>query len=171
MKKYKILVSLLALLISSCLSAQDKTDSLIFKTAIEYNNYIIDEQIKVTDEMNKLTVAINYNRINEFDIIYKAVLDSSKSACNNIMKIEPYNGNREFRDAAKDLFGFYCRTTKNKTSIFIRILKKQANISSCDQRKVNRLNARIEKKEKELVEAFGLAQQKFAKENNFTIAK
>lgn len=153
------------------LSAQDNADSTEFKTAIEYNNYIIDEQIKVTDAMNILAKAINANSVNDFDKYYKIQLDQAQSSLASIKKLGTYNGNGEFRNEAVKLFAFYYKITKKKINIFIKILKKQDRITARDQKRINRINDKIAVKEEALDAAFVLAQQKFAKENNFTIAK
>ncbi|MFH0865569.1 MAG: hypothetical protein V1904_05215 [Bacteroidota bacterium] len=171
MKTYKIPVFLFLLLNSFYLSAQDKADSAKFKTAIEYNNYIIDEQVKVTDAMNVFAKAINDNSVNDFDKYFKIQLDQSQSSLSAIKKLGTYNGNGEFRYEAVKLFAFYYKTTRKKISIFIKILKKQDRITAGDKKRINRINDKIVVKEEALNASFVLAQQKFAKENNFTIAK
>jgi hypothetical protein len=169
MKKLTSLILLFVSLNSFHLSAQKESGTPQFKTAIEYNNYIIAEQTKINGTMTLLSDAIQSGTNDDMDKALDAVNLQAKSSCAAIQKLDSYNKNEGFRNSAQKLFAFYSHISKKEFRQMIKILKKGDRISEKDIKHMNKINESITKKETLLYEAFTTAQETFAKENNFTI--
>lgn len=169
MKKIILLLAICYLSGAFKLAAQKTGDTAEFKSAIDYNNYIIAEQEKVVTGMNRLSLAIDKDLCNDMD----KALDSLKILTEKSLKVikgmGAYNNNFEFRDAAVNLFSFYCKISKKEFKTMVNILKKGDKITKKDEKKIGDINIKITNKENILDTFFSDAQQKFAKENNFTI--
>lgn len=152
------------------LSAQKNNNPPEFKSAIDYNNYIISEQEKVLAGMNKLSKAVENDSYNDMDNALDTLKIQSKKSLKVIKGMGIYNNNTEFRDAAVNLFSFYFKISKKEFKTMVKILKKGDKISQKDIDVINDMNRIISEKENVLDTSFSEAQQKFAKENNFSIS-
>lgn len=151
------------------LNAQVDTSKFNKKAAIEYNNYIINEQLKVTDAMKNLTLTLVDDNLGEVNKYYQCLIDTSKTVYNRIKKLKSFNKNKEFRNSAKKLFAFYYKTSKGSTNDLLKIVTKTEEISDTEKKKLEKINAQITKKEQRIYSAFMQAQKKFSEENKFSI--
>jgi hypothetical protein len=142
-----------------------------FKTAIEYNDYIISEQNKVVASMNLLSQAVESGTYLDMDKALDSVRAQTKRSLKVIKGMDGYNNNTALKSAAVKLFSFYCKISKKEFKKMVGILKKGDKIKVKDMACMEKLSERISSGEMPLDDIFAKAQEDFAKENNFTLNK
>lgn len=152
--------------------AQTDINPKIFKTAVEYNDYIISEQTAIGNQINELMALVN-DTSSTFDQAKKklgVLAARSKEAEENARKLPSYNGNTSFRDAAASLFLFYYTTFSSDYATIIDLMYNGGGSNEAYER-IDSIIANISVREKNYDELFSSEQKKFADDNNFTISE
>ncbi len=121
----------LAACIASCTGPIRGRNGVVYKTAAEYNDYIINRQLNVVQH------------IVDFSNVSKKDLDSSgrllgtyqlitRQMTNEINGMPAYEGDSTFRDAAVNLFNFYSHLFRNEYPQIIEYRKKGMFLTSDD---------------------------------------
>lgn len=157
------------ILFAGTLPSMAQADRIIpqFKSAIEYHDFILEEQTLFTKGMSKLTDAINESNSGEIKSCLNAQLTQAKGSWKLMKKMPEYNGNEEFRNSAILLFEFYYKMTKNQITKIVKIVDKVEGVTIKEKNHLDKLNKQIEKKETVQDDSFNKALEKFAKDNNF----
>lgn len=171
MKKIILLIALSCMSFVLSLSAQDKKASMTFKSAIDYNNFIIDEQEKVGTCMNHLSQAVESGTPQDMNDALDTLQVQTKKSKNVIGKLGAYNNNKDFRNAAVKLFLFYYKISRKEFKKMVKVISKGDKITKKDISVIDTIDKSISAKETILDASFSEAQQKFARENNFTIGE
>ncbi len=142
-----------------------------FKTAVEYNNFLVGEQKSVIEKINAVYDILN----KDFDEkqawkAHKMLVKQCDLAIKNVTKATAFENNEDFKKASLDLLNCYHDYTNNGLAEIIGIYAN-TNRTQAD---VDRFNALVDTFE--LLEGLNLllfeyAQEDFANANNFTVAK
>ncbi|MFH0893455.1 MAG: hypothetical protein V2A54_03375 [Bacteroidota bacterium] len=180
MKKILFLIPVIAMFAMSCNNSgdsksSDNKDSVKaeprFASATEYNAFIIGEQTKIINTILDLSASFEKDEEKVIRDKYAAFGKQTNLSLEEVKKLEAYNGNTEFREAAIKLFGFYKEIYDKdyKTLIDIVCLKDKA--TKKDLKKLDKIVEDVTLKEKEFDSLFASAQNKFAAQNNMKIKK
>jgi len=133
-------------------------------TPVEYNDKIVNEQVKIAKLMFDIPATINDPETTEITI-NKAIAQAD-SSIENLEKLGGYKGDNTFQQAAINLFKFYkeiCQKDFREMFSLINQMKTQTEPDS--QAVVNRIqeiSQNIAEKEKSFDESFANAQKSFA---------
>lgn len=143
-----------------------------FKTAVEYNDYIVGQQDVVGTAILNLNMAMSEETIYRESIqpYYDDLLAASKIGLANISKMPAYEGNIELRNAAIELFVFYEQTFNNEYKQLLDLVFKE----DLDDESLNQIDILLEKitnDEKPIDEKFAKVQAAFAKKHGFDLTQ
>ncbi len=156
--------SLLLFCFVSCNQKQEETIS-----ATEYNNQIIGEQTKIMNSMLTFIDAIQTSDKVKIDETRKNITSSCELSLTYLKKMEVFDKNFKFRDAAIKLITFYKEISEKEYFEMQQILEKGMNIVQADIEKMDEIDKTVGEKETQLDAEFQNAQQEFAKKYNVTI--
>lgn len=141
-----------------------------FKTAVEYNDYIVQQQnligtqiIKFNEEMGKEGATAT-----SVQPYYEKLLSINKTAIENVSKMPGFENNVALRDAVLELLKFYERTFSVDYKKIIDLVFSK-NLDDAAIGEINRLLEKITSEEKPYDEKFAAAQASFAKQYNFEL--
>lgn len=137
-----------------------------FSNAIEYNDYIVQQQLNIQSAMTAFNETVNNSEKPEINTARLKVVDESRTATKNIRNMPPFKGQTAFRDAAANLFEFYTKVTSTTYAEMIDLMfSEKADRSEKMEALVNKITA----DEKVYDDKFLAAQQAFAKAHNFKL--
>lgn len=141
-----------------------------FSTAIEYNDYIVDQQNSIASAMLIFNDGLSDVAATKESAIYKleGLKTATKNSLANVRKISDYEGNVELRGATIDLFTFYEETFADEYLQLINLLY-QEEIDDATMAQMDALLMDISEREQVLDDKFGSAQQAFATKYDFEL--
>jgi len=141
-----------------------------FKTAVQYNDFIIGEQSKVVNLFKEYTNVLQSETSSEdADKSLKKCTEGMKKSIDTLSKAGGYNGNEEFVNAGKKLFEFYVKTINDEYGQIRKLQNKSKKISEADQKGIEQIAEKIANDETPIHSAFLKAQEDFAKKNNIQL--
>lgn len=158
-----ILVSL-AILVSGILSAQT------FKTAVEYNDYIVELQNEIGAQILSFneSLALEDATLEKMNKMVDEIVITTKKVIAKTEAIEAFQGNTALRDNATALFKFYLSIFSNEyrelLTLFFTDLSIQANVD-----KIQAILDSISQNETIYDDNFQKAQTEFAKIHNIEL--
>jgi hypothetical protein len=158
-------LTLFLFLLGSWLVTAAQTPS--FKTAVEYNNYIVALQTKVGESISNFSKAVESMDLSRSTTLRENIVAVANDGLVKLKSLPAYKGNSSFKNASIRLFEFYksCAQTEYKELVSL-ILGDQQKLAVSTER-VNQLVAEITNKEKKLDESYLSEQKQFAKDNDF----
>lgn len=139
-----------------------------FKSAVEYNDFIIGQQELILEKHKATTDALDADNIQEAKTQLAALSAQCKASVDTLNTMEAYNNNTEFRDAAVKLFTYYGDFADKGFKEELDILSKP-DFRPEDRDRINQIEDEFSSKEGDLYSAFIDAQNKFAADNNMTL--
>ncbi len=137
------------------------------KTAIEYNDIIVDEQNKIGQRIIDFNYAIEAGE--EMDIPLKLILEQIDVSIDIVEKVKPWEDGAALKSSALALFKFYKNIVAKEYREMVDILKKE-NIAESDVARLDELLASITEREEKLDADFSYQQETFAKRWNIELA-
>jgi len=159
-----IVLSVLAMLVLACNKGVKGPNGVVYKTAQQYNDYIINRQTDVLKQILAFGEVAQYNIDSAEGLLNKSISDI-ENAIDDIKGMPAYKGNTELRDAAVSSFGFYKKIFSNEYKQILDIKRKTA-LAESDVNEIQSLVDKIADEEKGYDERFHNAQLKFARDNN-----
>lgn len=144
-----------------------------YKTAIEYNDYIVGEQDKVGDLIAKFNTYISDDDYaTARTLLAVDMKKQAQSTLKNVKNMPGWKGDVALRDAAVALFQFYLDCIQNEYVEMLNIVSKDAAaINQADYDRLDVILKNIVDKENGLDAAFEAAQTNFASKNGFTLTE
>lgn len=161
-------VSLLLLLFGFQLVTAAQTPS--FKTAVEYNDYIIALQNKVGASIAEFNKAVDSGSLSYANATREKIVKAADEALIKLKKLPAYKGNSSFREATIPLFAFYKGCAENEYKELVNLVLGGKPIDDAVMTRINELIAQVTEKENKLDQQFAAEQKKFARDNNFTLS-
>lgn len=152
----------------SCGGKSGSSDKVTFSSAVEYNDFIVGLQSGIKDQFNTISDALNANDINAAKIKTTELENKCTKAIDTLNKLDAYNGNTAFRDAAINLFTHYKDFSQKGMKEELDIMAKP-EINGQDEQRIDQLDDEFAQKEDGLHKTFIDAQKKFADENNLVL--
>ncbi len=153
------------------LSYSTATAQTTFKTGIEYNDFIVAEQVQIGQLITKFNDLVGANNFSEARTMLSGeMLTQTRIIISKIKRMPAYNGDTQLRDAAAALFGFYLGCFENEYSELLSILAK-SDFTTADEENMNQILQTVADNEKKYDEAFSKAQTAFAEKNGFTLSE
>lgn len=135
------------------------------QAAIAYNDKIVQEQSKIAESI--LHFSTNPN---EFAL--SQIKNQAEAGLNILNDMKPFEGNKEFLNAAKKIFKFYISIADNEYKKMLDLISHADEYTeSALTQKAQELTESLSKKEKPLDAKFQTAQVAFAKKYGFKLTK
>ena len=170
MKKYLLLLTSIVLLLTSCKNESSKgANGVTYKTAVEYNDYIVNRQTKMMKSVVEFGKVADISLDSAGLMLKQSVRDAEKMIA-ELKGMPPYKGDSALRDAAIASFSFYKKVFEKDYVDILNIRKKgQENITEEDVAEANRIVEKISKDEEVLDKAFQNAQKDYATKNKMKL--
>lgn len=146
--------------------------SPVFKDAIEYNDFVINEQNVIGSKILVLITIIQdptATKEQANEALADAVRTSQK-AVEGMGNVTPYEGGERFHKAATELFSFYNSMFRNEYKEVVDLVFSE-EITAEDEVRMGELVEIISNKEAGFDQEFSGAQNEFAQRHNFTLRK
>lgn len=141
-----------------------------FKTAVEYNDYIITQQNRVLTAITDFNLSLDSGSIRYAHSKRDVIASVADDALLKLKKLPAYKGNTQFRAVTITLFEFYKSSAEVEYKEMIDLVMRPEKITNEIMKRINQLVDQVSDYEKKLDANFAEAQQKFATDNNFTLS-
>ncbi len=168
MKKLLFILVVVTISLVSCNQSVKGKNGVTYKSAVQYNDYIITRQTMLMKNVLDFGKIADENLDSAESILKKYSLQAEEMI-NELKGMPPYKGDSALRDAAVQSFGFYKRVFDRDYIDILNIRKKGTDISDEDVEKANIIVDKIGKEEEVFDKAFHKAQQKYADKNNMKL--
>lgn len=142
---------------------------ITFNNAIEYNDYIINQQNLIVERIDAYISNISDGDKNSTLVSLKELIKTIDQSLINLKNIGPYESNSAFRDAAIDLFEFYKSVAMNEYNEIVDIRFKE-ELTDEDYNRLQEIVDQISAKEKLVDDKFINSQKAFANEFGFILS-
>jgi len=142
-----------------------------FSTAIEYNDYIVEQQNSIASAMFIFNEGLNSASATEESASenLEGLKAATKNGLANVQKLSKFEGNSELRDATIDLFSFYQLTFADEYATLVGLLFKE-DFNEDTMAEMELLLTKITEREKSFDEKFASAQKAFAAKYGFELS-
>lgn len=143
-------------------------DGKVYKTAIEYNDFIVNRQMIVLKNM--MTLAdITDDKLDWGLGVMSKTADTLDILIKDVKNMPPYGKDSALRDAAVDLFTFYQRIFKDDYRELFEIRKNGGMATEEGMARMNEIVEKVSKEEDGFDARFEAAQNAFAKANGMRL--
>jgi hypothetical protein len=163
----------LGLLLSSliaCLPGVKGKNGVVYKSAVQYNNYIVERQNKIIQQVMQFARVSDTN-LDSASALLDLVLNDVSVFIEDISGMPAYKKDTALRNSAVALFTFYADIFKNDYKQIIAIRQKDEFMTEEDLRQINEIVHNLSRREEQYDKRFQLAQKNFAKKNNMTLGE
>jgi len=140
------------------------------QSALDYNNTIVDEQMKIMEKFMRF-IELETEDLDEMDAARSEIVAQCKTSIAEVEKLAAFEGDPTFRDAALQLFRFYKHSSEISYKEMIDILRKGEMMTEEDEERLIEINEAVTADETELDEQLSKAQEVFSKKYNFNLEK
>lgn len=169
--RYFLLAVILVAGIAACKQNVKGKNGVVYKSAIEYNDYIANRQTSLVKKVLELTKVMSVN-LDTAEVKLKQAVSEAEEMIVEIKGMPPYKGDSALRDAAIKSFSFYKNIFENDYIDVINIYKKgEENLTREDVTEVNRIVAKISQEEAILDKSFQNAQKTYAEKNKIKLVE
>jgi hypothetical protein len=168
MRYFPIVVVILLFSITACNKPVKGRNGVTYKSAVQYNDYIVGRQTKLMQQILDFSKAADKNIDSAEKMLNKSV-DATAVMAEEIKSMPAYKGDSSMRDAAAKSFGFYKNVFQNDYSRIIQIRKKGVNMTSEDITEMRDIVDKITREEEGFDKSFHNAQKSFADKNNMKL--
>jgi phospholipase/lecithinase/hemolysin len=93
-----------------------------FTTAVAYNDFIVDEQVKIGEAIKAFNTAFgNTEDTLQIHEARKAITKQADSSINQLKRLVPFSGDTALKKNAMSLFSFYSKTASNEYKQLVQI--------------------------------------------------
>ncbi|HEY6064497.1 MAG TPA: hypothetical protein VIV35_12850 [Chitinophagaceae bacterium] len=168
MRKLPVIIFILVFGIISCNQPVKGRNGVTYKSAVQYNDYIISRQTKLMQHVLDFAKAAE----KDLDSAEKMLDEYTRETAGTIEEIKgmpAFNGDSSLREAAVRSFSFYKNVFQNDYSRIITIRKKGAEMTSEDIEEMKKIVDKITRDEEGFDKSFHNAQKNFADKNNMKL--
>lgn len=140
------------------------------QSALDYNNTIVDEQMKIMEKFMTF-IELDAEDLDEMDAARLEIVAQCKTSIAAVEKLTAFEGDPTFRDAALQLFRFYKRSSEISYKEMIDILRKGELMTEEDEDRLAAINEEVTHDEVDLDNKLSMAQDAFSKKYNFKLEK
>ena len=141
-----------------------------FSTAAQYNDYIVDEQVKIGESLKEF-ISVFTNSTDSVQI-HKArmrIVARADSSVNNVKIMTPFKGDTALKANAIRLFSFYSRIAANEYRQLVSLSFSSKKSNEEISKETNEIVKKITDKEAVFDKGFQDAQKAFAAKHNIDL--
>lgn len=132
-----------------------------FKNAVDYNDYIINEQNKIGVAINGFMKACGKGKLKDMDTRHADVIKQIDASIVAINAMPAYKGNVGFKNAASELFEVYKSIAQREYRDIIALMNEGIEVGD-NRARFNNVLYKIDEKSKPFSDKFLTEQVKFA---------
>jgi hypothetical protein len=170
MFKKLALVATVFTMLMSCNSETKGKNGVVYKSAVQYNQYIMENQKDVINVMIEFGKVIDQS-LDSADQVLDRGIEKADDAMTNVSGMPPFRGDTAFRNAAINSFEFYKSVLSNEYRQIVNVRRKGENKTTEDFNFLQKLPDEIGKREEKLDREFHNAQKAFADRNHLTLVR
>lgn len=162
------LILTMAVLFAACKETVKGTNGVIYKTPIEYNDYIVSRQTTLMKNIVSFGEMAQTNPDSAgkmLDLFAKETTDFIQE----IKGMPPYKGDTSLRNAGVNIFTFYKKVFQSYYKQIMEINKSGENKTEEGVAKLNSIVTNLNKEEEIADKAFHKAQKDFAETNKMKL--
>ena len=153
----------------TCKQSVKGSNGVVYKSAVEYNNYIIERQkILIKNVMD--FVKVSQTDLDSADKILDKNVAEISDMINDINEMPDYNGDSSLRIAAINLFKFHKNLSENVYKRLIEIRRSGKDSTPEEVAEIKDIVEQVTKEEAGYDKGFRNAQKDFAEKNNMKLA-
>lgn len=169
MKKILFVLLCPTLLLSSCKDKPVKGSSgVAFKSAVEYNDYIVSRQTTLMKNIMSF-VDVAQTDLDSAETLLDKYVRQTGVMVDEIKGMPAFKGDSALRNAAADIFAFYKRIFDKDYRSIIQIRKGDDGLSDDANAEIEQIVKKIEEEEKNHDDRFQGAQKNFARKNKMKL--
>lgn len=158
----------LIILISGCNQVVKGKNGKEYKTAVAYNDAIVNHQSRIMKDILDFVEA-SKTSLDSADRLLDVYVGEINVIIEDIKGMPAFRGDTALRNAAVQSFGFYKRIMSGDYKELIRLRKEGAGETTEGMEQMNTIVEKISKEEEGYDKEFHRAQLAFAKKNNITL--
>lgn len=167
--RYLLLSAILVLSFAACNQPAKGKNGVTYKSAIQYNDYIVDRQTKLMKNVLEFGKVADISLDSAEAMLKKSAREAEKMI-GELKGMPPYKGDSALRDAAVKSFAFYKRVFEEDYLNILNIRRKGAdNFTDEDVAEANRIVEKISKEEEGFDAEFHRAQADYAKKHKMKL--
>ena len=164
----RYLLAILLFSITACSQPVKSKTGVVFKTATDYNDYIVGYQTRIMKQVVDFVDASRIDLDSSSRLLDNYVVEIEKMI-GDIKAMPAYKGDSSLRDAAVHSFEFYRRIFSNEYKDLLRIRKSGGAETPEGMDEMNRIVDKITRDEEKYDKEFHNAQGDFARKNNMRL--
>ncbi|MER3497384.1 MAG: hypothetical protein C4308_01475 [Chitinophagaceae bacterium] len=155
---------MLAFCVVSCTNSVKGPNGVVYKSAQEYNDYIINRQTEILKQILAFSDAAQYN-VDSAELLLNKSIGTISKSIEDINGMSAYKGDTSLRNAAVNSFAFYKRIFSNEYKQILDI-RRRPQLTEQDVQAIQQIVDKISNEEKAYDERFQKAQARFARDNH-----
>lgn len=164
-----VLITILSIVVS-CNTAPESTgrNGVVFKSAAEYNDYIVSRQMEVLAMVDQFAAASATSADSAQTVLERSSRITGEYLA-DLSAMSDYKGDTAFRNAAVNSFTFYKRIFDNEYKALLDISAKGDSPSEADVQTIQQITQAVTAEEAVLDKRFASAQRDFAQKNKLQL--
>ena len=168
--KYFISAALLACCLVSCNQTTKGPNGVVYKNAVEYNDYIVSRQTTMMKNVLDF-VQVSQTDLDSASKMLDHDVEQLDGMITDIQGMPPFRKDTALRNAAVGTFQFYRRVFGNEYKQLINIRKNGGAETQAGQDEMKSIVASITEQEEGYDKRFHNAQKDFAEKNHIKLAE
>ncbi len=170
MRYISIIIALVCSSIIACNQPVKGRNGVTYKSAVQYNDYIVGRQTKLMQHVLDFAKAAE-NDLDSAEKMLAKYSDETAKTVEEINGMPAYKGDTSLREAAARSFSFYKDVFQNDYTRIIQIRKKGDEMTNEEIEEMQRIVGKITREEEGFDKSFHNAQKNFADKNNMKLMK
>ena len=170
MRNISAIFFILVFSIVACNQPVKGRNGVTYKSAVQYNDYIVGRQSKLMQHILDFSKAAA-NNLDSAEKMLTEYTSETAQTVEDIKGMPAYKGDTSLRDAAVRSFSFYKNVFQNDYTRIIQIRKKGDEMTNEDVEEMQRIVDKITREEDGFDKSFHNAQKNFADKNNMKLAE
>ena len=166
---FAIIAMFISVLFISCNGPIKGKNGVSYKTALQYNDYILNKQKDIVNLIMQYAQA-GQNDLAKADVILDTAIATSNRYINDVEGMPAWKGDSTFRDTTLSLFRFY-KNTFSGGYRYIIDMQRDGTVSAAEEEKYKQIVADITDTEGRLDANMKRTQQAFADKNGFRVER
>lgn len=163
-----LLIGIILCGIISCNQPVKGKNGEVYKTPVQYNNYIINRQKGLVNDVTDMT-KVAQTDLDSADKMLDDFVRKTERMVTDIQGMPPFKGDTTFREAAIASFNFYKKTFGTDYKQLINIRKNGGDATEEGVAEMNKIVENISREEEKYDKVFHNAQKSFADKNHMRL--
>ncbi len=168
MRQLLVIIILVCGIIACDQPAVKGRNGVTYKSAVQYNDYIVGRQAKLIQHVLDFAKAAE-NDLDSAEKMLDLYTGETARTVEEIKGMPPYKEDSSLREAAVRSFGFYKNVFQNDYSRIITIKKKGVDMTNEDIEEMKKIVDKITRDEEGFDKSFHNAQKNFADKNHMKL--